>query len=286
MAGPAALDVRPFGGGPGAEVPGIGLEEAASARIFPAVRRALLEHQMLVFPGLDATPEGQVAFARRFGPVQVHVMDEYHAGSHPELYTLSNLGADGRPTGGHPDRGTLYWHTDSSWARRTGLATCMYATAMPAEGGETHFCDMYTAWERLPERLREKVEGRRAVHSLPFSRTRRHGEGTMTDAQRDAAPPVDHPIVRTHPETGRRCLFLGDHAETVLGMDYAEGRALVEEVNAAAVEAGDTYRHRWRPRQFVVWDNRCLLHRATGYDCAGEARVVRRCTVIGEEPAP
>lgn len=286
MADPAALDVRPFGGGPGAEVPGIGLEEAASARVFPAVRRAFLEHQVLVFPGIDATPEGQVAFARRFGPVQVHVMDEYHAGSHPELYTLSNLGADGRPTGEHPDRGTLYWHTDASWARRTGLATCMYATAMPAEGGETHFCDMYTAWERLPERLREKVEGRRAVHSLPFSRTRRHGGGTMTDAQRDAAPPVDHPIVRTHPETGRRCLFLGDHAETVRGMDYAEGRALVEEVNAAAVGAGDVYRHRWRPRQFVVWDNRCLLHRATGYDCAGEARVVRRCTVIGEEPAP
>jgi alpha-ketoglutarate-dependent taurine dioxygenase len=123
-----------------------------------------------------------------------------------------------------------------------------------------------------------------AVHNLDFSRTRRHGEEPMTEAQRNARPPVDHPVVRTHPETGRKCLFLGDHAEYIVGMDYAEGRALIEELNRLAVHPDLTYPHRWSSGQLLVWDNRCLLHRATYYDPAIERRVIRRCTVLGEEP--
>jgi len=106
----------------------------------------------------------------------------------------------------------------------------------------------------------------------------------MTEAQKREAPPVDHPVIRTHPETHRKCIFLGDHAETIVGPDYARGRALVEEVNALAVRPEITYRHRWRPRDLVIWDNRCLMHRATSYDSAGERRVMRRCTILGEVP--
>ena len=106
----------------------------------------------------------------------------------------------------------------------------------------------------------------------------------MTEAQKDEAPPVDHPVIRTHPDTRRKCLFLGDHAETIAGMDHAEGRALVEEVNAQAVRSEITYCHRWRPRDLIIWDNRCLMHRATSYDSARQRRVMRRCTILGEVP--
>jgi taurine dioxygenase len=212
-------------------------------------------------------------------------MNQYHADGFPELYRLSNLDGRGRPSGNHPDKGTLAWHTDGSWQRVTGQATIIYGEVMPGSGGETHFCDMYGAYERLSAAWKARVAGLRAVHNLDFSRNRRHGEDPLTEAQRLAKPPVDHPVVRTHPETGRRCLFLGDHAEYIVGMPYADGRALIEELNALAVHPDLSYEHHWKTRELIVWDNRCVLHRATPYDAATQGRVIRRCTVLGEIPA-
>ena len=106
----------------------------------------------------------------------------------------------------------------------------------------------------------------------------------MTEAQRVATPPVDHPVVRTHPETGRDCIYLGDHAEYIVGMPYSEGRALIEELNALAVHPDLTYEHHWKAGELLVWDNRCVMHRATAYDPFTQGRVVRRCTVLGEVP--
>ena len=239
---------------------------------------------MLVFPPHDLPPGAQVAFARQFGEVQVHVMSMYHADGHPELYRLSNLDAEGRPNGKHPDKGTLAWHTDGSWRTVTGQATIIYGEVASENGGETHFCDMYGAYDRLDAAWKERIATLRAVHNLDFSRTRRHGIDLMTEEQKRAAPPVEHPVVRVHPETGRRCIYLGDHAEWIVGMPYEAGRALIEELNALAVHPDLTYEHRWRAGQLIVWDNRCLMHRATPYDPAVERRVVRRCTVLGEEP--
>ena len=214
-------------------------------------------------------------------------MNQYHADGHPELYRLSNLDAQGKPNGKHPDKGTLAWHTDGSWQRVTGQATIIYGEVMPAsgEGGETHFCDTYGAYERLDAAWKARIANMRAVHNLDFSRTRRHGEDPMTEAQRLAKPPVDHPVVRTHSETGRKCLYLGDHAESIVGMPYAEGRALIEELNALAIHPDLTYEHKWTVRELIVWDNRCVLHRATAYDAATQRRVIRRCTVLGEMPS-
>jgi taurine dioxygenase len=211
-------------------------------------------------------------------------MNQYHADGYPELYRLSNLDEQGQPTGKHPDKGTLAWHTDGSWQRVTGHATNIYGEIVPESGGETHFCDMYGAYERLDPAWKTRIANMRAVHNLDFSRTRRHGEDPMTEAQRLETPPVDHPIVRTHPETGRKCLYLGDHAEYIVGMPYAEGRALIEELNALAVHPDLTYEHHWKPGELIVWDNRCLMHRATPYDPFTQRRVVRRCTVLGETP--
>jgi alpha-ketoglutarate-dependent 2,4-dichlorophenoxyacetate dioxygenase len=269
----------------GAEISGVVLANDMDDEVFRAVYQAFLRYQVLLFPPQDLPPGRQVAFARRFGEVQIHVMNQYHADGYPELYRLSNLDANGRPTGQHPDKGTLAWHTDGSWQRVTGHATIIYGEVMPQSGGETHFCDMYGAYERLHASWKARIAGLRAVHNLDFSRTRRHGEDPLTEAQRLAKPPVDHPVVRTHPETGRKCLYLGDHAEYIQAMPYDEGRALIEELNALAIHPDLTYAHRWKTRELIVWDNRCVMHRATPYDAATQGRVIRRCTVLGEVPA-
>jgi taurine dioxygenase len=268
----------------GAEILDVTLADAISDAVFAGIHRAFLVHQVLLFPAQDVPPERQVALARRFGEVQIHVMNQYHADGYPELYRLSNLDAHGKPNGRHPDKGTLAWHTDGSWRRRTGQATIIYGEVMPRRGGETHFCDMYGAYERLDSAWKRRIANLRAVHNLDFSRNRRHGEDPMTDEQRRATPPVDHPVVRMHPQTKRKCLFLGDHAESIVGMPYEEGRALIDELNALAPHPDLTYEHRWQPGQLLVWDNRCTMHRATPYDPVSEGRVIRRCTVLGDIP--
>ena len=277
--------VRPLTPNLGAEIRGVDLAAGVSPELFRSIYQAFLRHQVLLFPARELPPAAQVAFARQFGEVQVHVMSMYHADGFPELYRLSNLDDAGRPNGKHPDKGTLYWHTDGSWRRVTGQATIIYGEVVPAVGGETHFSDMYGAYERLSPAWKARIAGMRAMHNLNFSRTRRHGTDLMTEAQRREAPPVDQPIVRVHPETGRTCLYLGDHAESIVGMPYDEGRALIDELNALAVSHPDLiYEHRWSPHQLILWDNRCVMHKATPYDPQTERRVVRRCTVLGEAP--
>ena len=277
--------VRPLTPRLGAEISGVDLAGGVDKTLFQSLYRAFLRYQVLLFPPQDLPPARQVEFARRFGEVQIHVMNQYHADGFPELYRLSNLDENGRPNGRHPDKGTLAWHTDGSWQRVTGQATIIYGEVMPESGGETHFCDMYGAYERLEPAWKTRVASLRAVHNLDFSRNRRHGEEPMTEEQRRARPPVDHPIVRTHPETGRKCVYLGDHAESIVGMPYDAGRTLIEGLNALIVHPDLSYEHRWRTREMIVWDNRCVLHRATPYDEATQGRVIRRCTVLGEVPA-
>ena len=278
------FEVRPLSPRLGAELIGVDLAAGVDDTLFRAIYDAFLRYQVLLF-GTQVLPPGrQVEFARHFGEVQVHVMNQYHADGFPELYRLSNLDEQGKPSGRHPDRGTLAWHTDGSWQRRSGQATILYAEVVPDLGGETEVCDMYGAYERLSAHWKQRISNLRAVHNLDFSRTRRHREQPMTEAQRNAVPPVAHPIVRTHPETGRKSIFLGDHAESIVGMDYEEGRDLIEELNALAVHPDLTYRHRWQPGQLIAWDNRCLMHRALDYDLSAQPRVIRRCTVLGEVP--
>ena len=278
------FSVRPLTPKLGAQILDVDLTNGVSEALFAAIYQAFLRYQVLLFPPQDLSPGAQVAFARQFGEVQIHVMKQYHADGYPELYRLSNLDEHGRPSGKHPDKGTLAWHTDGSWSRVTGQATIIYGEMVPQVGGETHFCDMYGAYDRLSNAWKARIAGLRAVHNLDFSRTRRHGVDLMTDQQRHQMPPVDQPVVRTHPETGRKCLYLGDHAEFIVGMPYDEGRVLIEELNALAIHPDLTYEHRWQARELLLWDNRCVLHRATAFDTATQGRVVRRCTVLGEVP--
>jgi taurine dioxygenase len=269
----------------GAQIVGLCLNDGVDSGTFGQLYQAFLRHQVLLFRDQSLTPQAQVEFGRQFGTLQLHVMNQYHSNAHPELYRLSNLDADGNPNGKHPDKGTLAWHTDGSWERVTGHATLLYAEAVPpaGAGGQTHFCDMYAAYKALAPRFAD-LTTLRAVHSLDFSRNRRHGHEPLTDEQRAKIPPVDHPVVRVHPETGRRALYLGDHAETMVGTDYDTGRALVEQLNIEAIGPERVLEHAWREGDLMVWDNRCVQHRATSYDTATQRRVIRRCTVVGESP--
>ncbi len=272
----------------GCEIQGITLQQAVSPEMFAKVYEAFLDYQLILFRDVDLPPATQVAFARNFGEVQIHVLDQYHGyKQHPEIYMLSNKDKDGKPSGKHPDRGTLYWHTDGSWRERTGQATMMYSEELPppGKGGETQFADMYAGYDLLPADIKKKIEGKRAIHNFTFSRKRRHGEDPLTAQQSATVPPVAHPIVRTHPDTGRKAIFLGDHAESIEGMPYEEGRALIEEINVLTTPPANVYSHIWKPRECMVWDNRCTLHRATGFDESQYIRVMRRCTIVGDKPA-
>jgi taurine dioxygenase len=168
---------------------------------------------------------------------------------HPEIYMLTN------PTRTATDRqasrqGYAHWHTDGS-ARAHGQPFMMYSEICPPAGGETEFADMYAAYDNLPAALKKTIEGKRAIHNLDFSRTRRHGEDPMTAEQKAKVPPIAHPIVRTHPETGRKAIFLGDHAQEIEGMDYDEGRALIEELNVLITPQERVYAT-LSPRECIV----------------------------------
>ncbi len=278
------ITIRPLTKNLGAGIFGVDFSRDLDDDTFRQIHDAFLRYQVLLFSPGELPPARQVAFARCFGEVQIHVMNQYHAGGFPELYRLSNLDENGKPNGKHPDQGTLIWHTDGSWRRVTGHATIIYGEVMPDSGGNTLFCDMYGAYERLSPEWKSRIASMRAMHNLDFSRNRRHGHEPMTDAQRALVPPVDHPVVRTHPDTGRKCLYLGDHAESIIGMPYDQGRALIDELNLLAVHPDLTYEHTWKVGQMIAWDNRCLMHRATTYDTATQGRVIRRCTVLGQIP--
>jgi len=228
----------------------------------------------------------QVAFARNFGEVQVHVLSQYHGyKEHPEIYMLSNLDKDGNPSGKHPDRGTLYWHTDGSWKECTGQATMMYSEIVPDAGGETEFADMYSAYDLLPAAMKPRFEGRLAIHNFDFSLTRRPGEAPLTAEQKAKVPPVAHPVVRTHPETGRKCLYVNSGFTTrIEGLGEKESRALLDMLFDHVRTPEFQCRFRWQRNSVAFWDNRAAQHYAL-WDYFPHSRLGYRVTICGTRPA-
>ena len=204
----------------GVEIHGLDLSQSVSNELMDEIKELFVKHQLLYFGQQQLSPEMHVAFGNSFGSLQVHVMNQYHESEHPELYRLSNIGSDGLPNGKVPDKGTHEWHTDASWQIHTGQATIIYCELATSSGGETLFCDMYGAYERLSDTWKDRLKGKHAIHSLDFSRSRRHNEQPMTDEQKARTPSVEHPIFRTHPESQRKSVFLGDHAEYIREINY------------------------------------------------------------------
>ncbi len=278
------LEIEPLAPLMGAVIRGTDLASALDEPTFAAIRKALLEHTLLRFPGQRLTESQLISFSRRFGELQIHVLDQYRHKQHPEIYMLYNVdAATGCMTGRHPDRGTLVGHSDLSFQRRPAMATILYGIDMPRRGGDTLFANMYAAYDALPGATKARIAGLRGIHDLDYSR-RRAGEPPMTEKQRIEAPPVAHPLVRRHPESNRPCLYLSDHVSSIEGFGESEGRALFAELMAHATEDRFVFRNAWRSGDVVMWNNRCTMHRATEYDAAEEQRIIHRTVVLGDVP--
>jgi len=276
-------EVRPLSSVMGGEMRGVDLSDVPEKQ-FEEIRKAFHRHLLLVFPKQQITEAQQIAFSRRFGDLQIHVLDQYRHPRYPEIYVLSNVDKTGKTTGTHPDKGTLVWHSDLSFQRRPALATILYGIEVPRAGGDTLYADMYAAYEALDDKTKARLSTLTAIHDLDASRMRA-GEPPMTARQRAETPPVEHPVVRTHPDTGRKILYISRHVSHFAGMLRAESDALLERLMQHSTQARFVFRYRWGPRDVVMWDNRCTMHCATPYDAGAERRVIHRTVVIGEAPA-
>lgn len=266
----------------GAEIRGIDLSKPINDATFTAIYEAFLAHLVIVFPGQTFSETDQIALSKRFGRLQVNVRRQYHHGAHPEIYVITNLDPEGRLIPEHPDPAATVWHTDGSYEKNRAIATMLYGIKAPKSGGDTIYSNMYLAYDALSDEMKRQLESLRAVHSLEDS-LRRSGPQQIIAEEVQKAPPVEHPIIRVHPDTGRKCIYLGEHASYAVGMPRQEGEELVRKINEHATQPAFQYRHVWQPNDVVIWDNRCTLHKATSFDFGKEGRLIRRTTMIGEQ---
>jgi taurine dioxygenase len=282
----AGFQVYRFDGVIGAEVIGLDLSQSLTDRTVSEIRQALLEcGGLLVFRAQIITPEQHIAFSRRFGPLMIHVLQQFLLPGHPEILKVSNVLENGQPVG-LGDAGSI-WHSDLSYTPVPSLGSLLYALELPAEGGDTSFANMTAAYDALPADVSQRLEGKRAIHSYIHGYEQYKGSKfrpALTEEQKAEVPDVAHPVVRTHPETGRKSLFVSDaFASRILDIPEEESRGLLEFLFAHSAEPRFVYRHIWQDRDLVFWDNRCTLHKAHG--CAPWfRRHMHRTTIKGDVP--
>lgn len=282
------FEIRPLSDGFGAEIVGLDLGPALPNDDFEAVRRAWFDAGVIVFRDQNLTPEQQVAFSRRFGPLIIHVMDQFLLPGHPEILLISNKAReDGTPVG-FEDAGR-YWHSDISYAEEPALGSLLYAVEIPPEGGETMFADMRRALETLPAETRQRISGRRAGHSYTRGYRQKEtiegGRPAISGDQQSRLTDVMHPMVRTIEDTGKKSLFVNPgFTFAVEDMEAPESDALLSELFAHSTKPEFIYTHEWRPLDLLCWDNRGVMHHATPYDPA-HSRHMHRTTIQGSRPA-
>ena len=270
----------------GATVTGVRLN-ALSGGEWRAIEDAFHAHAVLVFAGANLTEPEHIAFSRRFGPLERTLSQRARR---QEISLLSNVAKDGsiaRPDDalGRFLKGNRSWHTDSSFKAVGAKVSLLRALEVPDSGGDTEWADMRAAWDVLDMATRKRLDGLVAVHSYAYSQGLIGGTALLTGNEWDALPPVEHPVVRVHPVTGRRSLYVGRHASHILGMDVVQGRALLQQLTEDACQPPRIFRHRWRAGDLVAWDNRCVLHRGHPWPFE-QPRVMRRTTVAGDGDNP
>ncbi|MBT5107756.1 MAG: TauD/TfdA family dioxygenase [Rhodospirillaceae bacterium] len=241
---------------------------------------ALHDRQFLVFPNQTLTQAQQVAFTQQFGPLEQHINADFQGDDIAQVHVLSNLDDNGVPTKPEAPTGTECWHTDKSYTPTPSFATLLYGIEAPAVGGETLFANMYAAHDALPEADQRRYAEMTVVHSWEQSRLK-SGSRPPSEQEKHAAPPTPHPMVRTHPATGRKALYIGTHASHIDDMLIEEGRALLDELLTYATQDQFVVAHKWRKDDLVIWDNPSLLHRGATYDETKEKRVLHRTVVRG-----
>ena len=272
-----------------AEVEGVNLADDHGADEIAKIRDALMAHGILVFHGQEMTNAEHVRFSQKFGPSEIHTVKQYLLPDFPEIIALANRGEKGtKPIA----NGGAYWHSDITYKARPPMGSILYGLEIPPEGGDTLYCDMAGAYDALSDEMKNKIDGLKAVHSyLPrFMASRKVDDGfqsnkfELSDEQKAELAEVVHPIVRTHPENGRKALFINEgFTVRVEGMDEDEGKALLDELNTHATQDRFIYAHDWSVGDVVFWDNRVTMHKATEYD-RQYARRMHRTTVQGDVP--
>jgi len=281
-----AFEVRPFDAPVGAEIVGLDISQPINDADFARIHRAHLDHHVVVFRDQRISPADHIAFSRRFGPLEIHVLHQFQLPQHPEILIVSNIKKDGEPIG-LGDAG-VYWHSDISYKPQPSLGSLLHAQELPAEGGDTLFADQHLAWEALNPELQQRILPLKATHSYLAKyedlRARNPWRPKLSQAQIDQVAPAVQPVVRTHPETGRKALFVSEHFTTgIVGLDKREGDALLAELFAHSVKPEFVYRHTWEPHDLVFWDNRSLMHLAAGTP-DHLRRKLYRTTVQGDTP--
>jgi len=268
-----------------ARIDGADISRPLDEPTWVAIRAAFDEHSVLLFRGAALDDETQVAFSLRFGALEVTRSMNPAAGT--PFARQSNLDIKTGQVIPAEDRRMVYqlanmlWHSDSSFKPVPSLCSLLSARLVPPEGGATEFASTRAAYPALPEPLKARSERALAVHDFAWSRDQVR-PGFFTDQERAEYPPVQHPLVRANPVNGRRALFLGAHASHVLGLPVDEGRALLKAVLAHVTQPQFCYRHHWAEGDLIIWDNRCVLHRATPFDNTRYKRLLQRTTVSGD----
>ncbi len=262
----------------GAEVSGVDLSSPLDEATFRAVNDALVEHSVIVFHDQELSPEALVDFSRRFGPLMEHVLKEALLDGYPEIYRLSNVKKDGKPQG--RSNAGQYWHSDLTYEPNPSMGSVLYGIEVPDCGGDTLFASTAHAFETLSAPMQEMLQGLTAEHL--FAHAFRGGTNPATRKGDPLAerPAVQHPVVRTHPESGRDCLFVNDGFTVKINeMTPAESVALMTFLNTHMTKPEVVYRHKWRPGDVVVWDNRALVHRGVGDYGNDQHRHMHRTTI-------
>ena len=254
----------------------------ASAAV-SAISDAIDHHAVLVFRGLELDDERQLAFARLFGEIEAprSARPGVRRRLRPEISDISNLDEnDGLRTAEDPRRfdrlGNRLWNTDGSFRRIPAALSMLYAHRVPTSGGETEFADLSAAWEALPDKTKSEIERRIAMHDIAYSRSQIGFTGLLF-GEREVLPPVPQRLVRIHPGSRRKTLYLASHASHVVGLPIPEGRLLLRDLIEFATQPQFVYRHVWREGDLVIWDNRCTMHRGQPFD-ERETRDLRRVT--------
>ena len=277
QARPATFALRPLSPALGAEISGIDLRDPIDAALRAKLLDAWHEHLIILLRDQVLDEDAQVRFAETFGPPAKITSGRSFSVKHPSVMLISNIRQDGKPIGALPD-GEMQYHTDQCHQAVPAKATLLYAIEIPSHGGNTLFANAYAAYATLPDDIKARIEGRRALNAYDKDSTQR------TARYDNAASSCRHPVVRTHPATGRKALYVNRlMTREIEGLSRAESDALLEKLFDHQEQQQFIYEHVWRPGDLLMWDNRCTLHARTDFP-AGERRLLRRVTILGEKP--
>jgi taurine dioxygenase len=280
----AKIEVVPVAEALGAEIRGVDLTDVSAAAL-KAIHEAWLKHVVLLFRNQSLTDDQLADFSRHFGALDLAPpMETTQGPTHPEILIVSNVKLDGKAIGTLGD-GEAIWHSDMNYMEAPPTGSLLYSLEVPPSGGDTGFCNMYKALETLPADLRRRIEGRSIKHdsSTNSGGYLRQGSKPVSDV-RDC-PGAVHPMVCTHPESGRKALFIGRRRYAyIMGLPLDESEKLLDEIWAHATKPEFTWHHKWRTGDVLMWDNRCAMHRRDAFDPATR-RVMHRTQIKGSKPA-